>query len=42
MYGTLSYTARASFTLFSGLMVPKGSITWKACSGRFEGSKQKQ
>ena len=23
-------------------MVPNGSITWNACSGRFDGSKQKQ
>jgi len=33
---------RASFTLRDGLIVPNGSITWNACSGRFEGSKQKQ
>ena len=23
-----------------GSMVPNGSMTWKACRGRFEGSKQ--
>jgi len=42
MNGTLSYTRRASVTLFTGSMVPKGSMIWKACSGRLEGSKQKQ
>ncbi|MNC85317.1 hypothetical protein D3C83_09080 [compost metagenome] len=41
-YGTLSYTARVIFTLTTGSMVPNGSITWNACSGRFDGSKQKQ
>jgi len=32
----------ASVMLITGSMVPKGSITWKACSGRLDGSKQKQ
>jgi hypothetical protein len=28
--------------LVTGSIVPNGSITWNACSGRFDGSKQKQ
>ena len=36
------YTARATFRLTVGSIVPNGSMTWNACSGRLDGSKQKQ
>ena len=37
-----AWAPRATFRLTTGSMVPNGSITWNACSGRFDGSKQKQ
>ena len=52
IFAAMLLTASATAALAQGaagypsqpikLMVPKGSITWKACSGRLEGSKQKQ